>query len=297
MGNEVTSQYIWGNAGEMDCSEYMYEYTSVMRLAWQLAMKHYANFRIYTSFDQYFTGRHVPSQPRRFYGMRECIDNIQDHCGAEGDFPWNVAFHPYPENLSYPDFYNDREPNFTFQTRRITFKNVEVMPAYLAQERLLYRGTERRVILPEQGFNSRDGEPYTEQQAAHAYVLAYMKIRKCPTLDMFLHHNYIDGPWEFGLNLGVRRFGGYDENGGEIAGEPKPIYWAMRDMDTPAEPGRIEAARAFIGPDLFDWVLNPPEVVESIDRDTGLGLMKTENVIKSEDGGDGAPGAITNFDV
>ena len=30
VGNEVTSQYIWGNAGDMTCAEYMYEYTEVM---------------------------------------------------------------------------------------------------------------------------------------------------------------------------------------------------------------------------------------------------------------------------
>jgi hypothetical protein len=294
MGNEVTSQYIWGNAGELDVSEYMREYTSVMRIAWLLASKHYAHFRIHTSFDQYFKGRHIPDQPKRFYGMKECIDNIQRYCDEEGDFPWNVAFHPYPENLSFPDFYHDREPEFTFQTKRITFKNVEVMPAYLAQERLLYRGSPRRVILPEQGFNSRDGEPYTEWQAAHGYVLAYLKIRNQPTIDMFLHHNYIDGPWEFGLNLGVRRCAGLDAEGKEIAGEPKPIYYVMRDMDTPAEAGRIEAARSFIGPELFDWVLNPPPVVDHFDTNRGLGLMRMENVI-SKDGESKA--AAANFDT
>jgi hypothetical protein len=294
MGNEVTSQYIWGNAGEMECSEYMYEYTSVMRLAWLLAMKHYANFRIHTSFDQYFQGRHIPEKPRCFYGMRECIDNIQKYCDEEGDFPWNIAFHPYPENLSFPDFYHDREPSFTFQTKRITFKNIEVMPAYLDQEHLLYKGCPRRIILPEQGFNSRDGEPYTEWQAAYGYVLAYLKIRKQPTIDMFLHHNYIDGPWEFGLNLGVRRFGGYDADGRELPGEPKPIYWILRDMDTPAEGGRVEAARTFIGPELFDWVLSPPAVTGHIEVNNGFGLMRMENVIPEKEA---KQTSLTNFDV
>jgi len=266
VGNEVTSQYIWGNAGDMTCGEYMEEYTQVMRLAWLLSRKHYSNFRIYTSFDQYFCGRHVPSEPTRYYGMKECIDNIAEDCARDGDFPWNIGYHPYPENLSFPDFYHDREPNWTFETRRITFKNVEVMPAYLAQKHLLYKGEPRRIILPEQGFNTRDGEPFTELEAAHGYCLAYLKIRNIPTVDLIIHHNYLDGPWEFGLNLGIRRCLGYDEKGHEIPGEPKPTYYVMRDMDTPAEWLRVQEARAFIGPMLFDSLLNPPKVTAK--RDT-----------------------------
>ena len=56
-GNEVTSQYIWNNAGEMTCAEFMHEYTEVMRISWLLAMKYWSNFRVFTSFDQYFCGR------------------------------------------------------------------------------------------------------------------------------------------------------------------------------------------------------------------------------------------------
>jgi hypothetical protein len=298
MGNEVTSQYIWNNAGELTCQQFMVEYTTVMRLAWLLSSKHYANFRIHTSFDQYFTGRHVPAEPKRFYGMRESIDCIAANCATEGDFPWNIAFHPYPENLSYPDFYHDREPSYTFETRRITFKNVEVMPAYLAQEHLLYKGQPRRIILPEQGFNSRTGEPYTEYEAAYGYVLAYLKIRKQPTIDMFLHYSYMDNPWEFGLNLGVRRFGGYDETNKQVAGEPKPIYWVLRDMDTPAEAGRIEAAREFIGSMLFDRILNPPQVVASVDHSKdGLTIMRANDRKKEKPVIDKDQHVLTNFDT
>ncbi|MHB9034660.1 MAG: DUF5722 domain-containing protein [Anaerolineae bacterium] len=296
MGNEVTSQYIWNNAGEMTCEQFMLEYTTVMRLAWLLARKHYAQFRIHTSFDQYFAGRHVPDQPKRFYGMKECIDAIARHCARDGDFPWNIATHPYPENLNFPDFYHDREPNFTFATRRVTFKNLEVMPAYLSQEHLLYQGQPRRIIFPEQGFGSRNGEPYTELEGAHGYCLAYLKMRRQPTIDLFLHHSYMDNPWEFGLNLGVRRFGGYDANGQQVPGEPKPIYYVMRDMDTPAEALRIEAARVFIGPLLFDYLLNSPAVTEApVNPGGGLSIPGQGN--KGHDKSKGTEEKDRNFDV
>jgi len=297
VGNEVTSQYIWANAGEMSCEEYMLEYTGTLRLVWLLASKHYANFRIFTSFDQYFAGRHVPEEPKRYYGMKECIDNIAGHCKRDGDFPWNVGFHPYPENLSFPDFYHDREPNWTFETRRITFKNIEVMPAYLAQKHLLYKGEPRRIILTEQGFNTRTDEPFTELEAAHGYCLAYLKIRNIPTIDYFTHHAYVDNPGEFGLNLGIRRFGSYGENNSIIPGEPKPTYYVMRDMDTPAEWQRVQEARAFIGPMLFDHLLNPPKVTPK--RDSSRDGLVREGVgnKKGKKRGKKKGTVQTNFDT
>ncbi len=296
VGNEVTSQYIWGNAGEMTCAEYMREYTEVMRICWLLSQKYWENFRVHTSFDQYFNGSHMPSEPKRFYGIRECIDEIWKNCQRDGDFPWNIAFHPYPENLSFPDFWNDREPNWTFETRRITFKNLEVMPAYLAQEHLLYKGKPRRIILPEQGFNSRDDAPYTEKQGMYGYVLAYQKMKKLGTIDLFLHHNYCDNPGEFGLNLGIRRYGGKDflQEGLDVIGDRKPICDAIADMDTAREEDRVAGARAFIGEELFDYMLNPPAVTEKpAGADGGLHLPGQGNRRK---GNKKEEAPVSNFD-
>ncbi len=295
-GNEVTSQYIWNNAGEMTCAEYMREYTEIMRISWLLAMKHWSNFRVFTSFDQYFNGCHVPSEPKRFYGMKECIDEIQKNCDMDGNFPWNVAFHPYPENLSYPDFWNDREPNWTFETRRITFKNLEVMPAYLKQEHLLYKGEVRHIILPEQGFNSRTDAPYTLLQGKYGYVLAYQKMKKLGTIDMFLHHNYVDGPWEFGLNLGIRYCGGYDENNREIIAGRKPICEAIAAMDTEREADMVAEARAYIGEEIYDYMMDPPEVTAGADHSKdglnipGQGNRRATDKAKAE-------GTKANFDT
>lgn len=271
VGNEVTSQYVWGNAGEMTCAEYMYEYTEVMRICWLLSRKYWSNFRIHTSFDQYFCGSHVPTEPNRYYGMKESIDEIYKNCQRDGDFPWNIAFHPYPENLSYPDFWNDRTPNWSFETNRITFKNLEVMPAYLAQPHLLYKGKARRIILPEQGFNSRTDAPYTLNQGKYGYVLAYQKMKKLSTIDMFLHHNYLDNPGEFGLNLGIRYCRGYDENMKIIPGDRKPICEAIAALDTEKEAQLVEEARAYIGAEIYDFLMNPPEVAEKLDH-SGAGL-------------------------
>lgn len=260
ISNEVDSQYVWGNAGEMPVTQYAQEYTQAMRLAWICGQKHAGYFRVYASLDQHWCGSaHDIRHPLRYYEGRTVLEEIAACSARDGDFGWHVAYHPYPEDLRWPDFWNDRAVDFTYSTRKITFKNMEVLAAYLAQERFRYRNKPRRIIFSEQGFNSQDGPlmELTEQMGEAGYVLAYMKARNMPTVDMFMHHAYVDNPHEFGLNLGIRR---YDPNAPMHAGEKKPIYDAVKDMDTDAENDRVEKARGFIGEALFDYLLDPPLV-------------------------------------
>lgn len=270
ISNEVDSQYIWGNAGEMPVEQYVREYEAALRLAWLSARKYYSNFRVYVSLDHMWTRTYRVTEPLRYYRGRDVIDYLNKYSKENGDFDWGVAYHPYPENLMYPDFYNDRSAVFDYGTERITFKNIEMLPAYLSQEQFLCKGRERRIILSEQGFNSRNEDPYTLKQGAASYCLAYQKVKKLPTIDMITHHAYVDNRYEFGLNLGIRRL-----NDDDTPGEPKPIYYVMRDMDTPQEAQRVEEAREFIGKELFDSLLNPVITYGDADRSKESEFMQS----------------------
>lgn len=260
ISNEVNSQYVWGNAGEMEVADYVKEYSVALRLAWLSARKYYSNFRIYVSLDHFWTSTLKPEFPKRFYKGRDVIDYLNQYSKEEGNFDWNIAYHPYPENLMYPDFYNDRSATFDFSTTRITFKNIEMLPAYLSQPEYLYEGKPRRIILSEQGFNSR-GDRFSEKQGAAAYCLAYEKARKIDTIDLMTHHAYVDNRYEFGLNLGIRRL-----NDDDTVGEPKPIYYVMKDMDTEKEKEHMDRARAFIGEELYESILNPVILYADADK-------------------------------
>ena len=258
ISNEVNSQYIWGNAGDMPVEAYTREYAQALRLAWLCGQRFCRHFRVYISLDQFWCGTNFdPSQKTRYYSGRRMLELLAEYGRAEGDFPWNVAYHPYPEDLRWPDFWHDRAPDFTFSTPKITFKNMEVLEAFLSQEAFLYRGAPRRVIFSEQGFNSQNGpmQALTERMAAAGYVLAYMKARKMKTVDLFTHHATVDNPHEFGLNLGMFR---YDPNAPHHLGEPKPIFASFEAMETEGEAEAVQKARAFIGPELFDFLLDPP---------------------------------------
>lgn len=266
ISNEVNSQYVWGNAGEMPVEEYVREYTEALRLAWLCGRKHCSHFRVYISLDQFWCGTNFDtSHPGRYYSGRTMLELLNQYATAEGNFGWGVAYHPYPEDLRWADFWHDRAPDFTFSTPKITFKNMEVLEAFLSQPAYAYEGKARRIVFSEQGFNSMNGplQGLTEKMAAAGYVLAYMKARNMKTVDMLTHHACTDNPHEFGLNLGIFR---YDPTKPENVGEPKPIFESFEAMDTEKEPEVVAKARAFIGEELFDYLLNPPMVYG--ERDT-----------------------------
>jgi len=232
VSNEINSQWVWGNAGEKACADYMYEYASALRVAYLAGVKTYNNMRTYISLDHWWTGAHDETNPLRFYGSRACLEYLNKYCAAEGDFWWNIAFHPYPENLFFPDFWNDATAEFNNGTKRVTFKNLEVLRDFLYEKGNMYGDTRRRVILSEQGFNSHF-TPHSEILQACAYGRAYKAVMEIPEIDSFILHAHCDNRYEFGLNLGLWR----REKEGSGMEAPKPIYWVFKQIDQIDEKG------------------------------------------------------------
>jgi hypothetical protein len=150
----------------------------------------------------------------------------------EGQIGWNVAHHPYPENLCFPDFWNDATATEDDDTFRITFKNLEVLARFLYREDVLFRGQRRRIIHSEQGFNSHNTATREVLQAM-AYGKAYRKCMEIPEIDSFILHAHQDNKFEFGLNLGLWR----RRPESSVPDSPKPIYFVFRDIDKKDEKG------------------------------------------------------------
>lgn len=233
IGNEVNSGYIWCNAGELTCDEYAKQYTTALRVAYQTSRTYYSNMRIYISLDHFWNGGMNLDLPLRYYGSKELLSNINSYCKNEGEVAWNIAHHPYPEDLNYPDFWNDKTATDDLETtRRITFKNLEVLAEFLYREEYLYNGERRKIILSEQGFNSHFTTE-SEVLQAMAYGKAYKKVMSIPEIDSFILHAHKDNYYEFGLNLGLWRR--KKENNEEDA--PKPIYYVFKAIDKKDEKG------------------------------------------------------------
>ncbi len=233
VGNEVDAGYIWCNAGEKSMEWFTREYLNAMRVTWQTAAAIYAHMRVYISLDHFWNSAMDARQPLRYYNVRDMLVYLNDIARAEGQLPWHIAYHPYPEDLNYPDFWNDRLATPDDDAPIVTFKNLEVLARFTYREEFLYRGERRRIILSEQGFNSH-WTPESEILQATAYGRAYRKVMEIPEIDSFILHAHHDNRGEFGLNLGlVRRK--KDEPGMD---GPKPIYHVFKAIDQKDERGR-----------------------------------------------------------
>jgi len=149
VGNEIDAQETWYNMGRKPLAVFLRDYSRALRIAWQAARKAYTNVRVYISLTHYWTQSIKPDDPEYAYKPRDLVGALADLTARNGDFPWAVAYHPYPENAFDPAFWNDETATSDVDTIRITFKNIEVLPRYLAQNRLRYRGQPRRIILSE----------------------------------------------------------------------------------------------------------------------------------------------------
>ncbi|MBE6586230.1 MAG: hypothetical protein E7645_06880 [Ruminococcaceae bacterium] len=263
VGNEINSQATWHNCGAMTCRDYMEEYALQLRLAYLIGRKYNACHRTHISFDHHFAMRYKPDE-LRYYPAKECLAYLAAFTQRDGDFFWGISAHPYPENLFRPDFYHDETAQFSFDSPRITMKNLEVWQAVVNLPEFSYRGISRRVIFDEQGFNTDKNDPETENKGAAAFTLMYQKMRNCPQIDQFIINRYADMPLgdESGLCLGLRYEKGYadDEHLFIIPGDYKKVCFAIRDMETDREAERVAESRAYIGETLFDELLSPPAI-------------------------------------
>ncbi|MBO5076922.1 MAG: hypothetical protein J5584_04925 [Clostridia bacterium] len=233
VGNEVNSGWIWCNAGVKGPERYSEEYADIVRLTWQTAAAYYSGIRVYLSFDHFWTGDAAGGKaPDHYFGAKAVLDTLNKRLTKEGNVPWNIAHHPYPEDLNYPDFWNDKTAPDSPDAPIITFKNLQVLAEFTYEPAFLYRGRRRRIILSEQGFNSH-WTPESEVLQAMAYGLAYKKVMSIPEIDSFILHAHHDNLHEFGLNLGLWR---RSEDGSRMVA-PKPIYYVFKAIDKKDERG------------------------------------------------------------
>ncbi|MEM9367470.1 MAG: DUF5722 domain-containing protein [Planctomycetota bacterium] len=204
IGNEVNSHWFWYNRGEVEPQELVDDYASMLRIASESVAAQTKSARVYVSLDHYWERRHTPTNPKKSLGSLEFLERLAAYSRAHGDFAWHVAFHPYPESLFHPAFWNDKQATLDRESPKVTPKNLSVLTDFLKEPEMLHKGSARRVILSEQGFHAKKDAQGERLQAA-AYCLAYRLIEADPGIDAFILHRHIDHPREGGLNLGLWR--------------------------------------------------------------------------------------------
>ena len=234
--NEVNAGWVWTNAGEKSVLMYMDLYERSMRTAYLIARQYNPWSRVFISLEHHWT------QPTaHLYAGKEMLEILADYSHVEGDFDWAVAFHPYPQNLFEPKVWQDTEVTFSFETPKITFKNLEVLDAWMKQPRMRYLGAQlRKTHLSEQGLNSRGYGSIALRDQAAGMAYAWNKLKNLASIELFHYHNWVDNRGEGGLQIGLRRF---PDDREDPLGK-KPIWYVYQALGTPEE----EKATAFALP-------------------------------------------------
>jgi len=247
MGKEVNSHWWWANMGHAKMEEFADDYLRTVRLAHDAIRRQSSWARVYVSLEHHWNIRFPSGDETQSFPARAFLDYFAQQARAGGDFDWNVAFHPYPEDLFEPRFWLDKSATTNvLTTPRITFKNIELLPAYLQRSELLCNGKPRHIILSEQGFHTPKGADGELIQAA-AYCYAYKKIERLDGIDAFILHRHVDHPGEGGLLLGLR---GYTPQHDDRRPR-KRSYECFRAADTPDWEKEFSFALPIIG--LQKW--------------------------------------------
>ena len=247
IGNEMQSHWSWYHLGNAEPQVVIHEYAVALRVADLVSRSMHESFQIYVSLEHHWAMSASEDSTKGFSGV-EALQGIQRISAEGANFPWGLAFHPYPENLFKPEFWKDRSAPLRFDAPRLTFKNLEVLPAFLNQPEYLFEGKPRPIALTEQGFHCPEGEVGDQLQAA-AYAFAWKKVQAIPEIESFLYHRHVDHPHEHGLRCGMRAHDGSTNVNG--VGTARAIWKVFRDAGTEAEDASFAFALPIIGRD--DW--------------------------------------------
>lgn len=198
VGNEIQAHWSWYNMGHPSDAHFLDEYIKAVRVTDLILRDTHPDLRAFISMEHHW---------RAPVDMRgdDALEGVAKRATAEGDFPWYMAFHPYPQDLFQPNFLKDDQAVLRYDTPKITFKNLEVLPDYMSQSRFLYRGQRRKIALTEQGFNVPN-EPNGETIQAAAYAAAYFKVANIEGIDAFNLYAHISSRTDFGLKIGLYDF-------------------------------------------------------------------------------------------
>lgn len=227
ISNEVNSHHEWHQMGPVTVEQLATQYEDQVRLAWTSLRRHSAHARVYLSMEHHWNSQGHPDPLQACRG-RTLLEAFARRAKERGDFDWHLAFHPYPSNLRDPRTWLDKV-TFDDDSKKVTFKNLEVIARKLAAPEFRFEGKPRRLSLTEQGFDvTQRPDALAEQAAAYAY--AWEKVARLDgAVDAFLYHRHVDHAKE-----GGHRFGLWSNKPGSIADpdQKRPIWQLLKAADT-----------------------------------------------------------------
>lgn len=243
MHNEVDFADEWTNMGDQPMLRYLDRYIKSMRICYNIVRQYDQNASVLGSYTHNWTN--VDGN----YAPKEMLDKTVEYSEAEGDFRWGVAYHPYPQDLTKPAFWvNDTQSTYSMNTKYVTFKNLEVIDAWIKQKANLYKGTTKRVLfLSEQGTNSPSYSESDLALQAAGGAWAWKKVSKLDGIDAMQWHNWADNKEEGGLRIGLRTYA----EGSVSNMTQKPVWYVWKAAGTADEDTVFDPYKTTLG--IADW--------------------------------------------
>lgn len=243
MHNEVDFANEWTNMGDQPMMRYLDRYIKSMRICYNIARQYDQNASVLGSYTHCWTvadGNYAP---------KKMLEATVAYSEAEGDFRWGVAYHPYPQDLTKPSFWvNDTQAIYSLNSKYVTFKNLEVIDAWIRQKENFYKGKTKRVLfLSEQGTNSPSYSESDLALQAAGGAWAWKKVSKLDGIDAIQWHNWADNKAEGGLRIGLRTFA----EGSVSNLTPKPVWYIWKAAGTAEEDSVFDQYKTTLG--ISDW--------------------------------------------
>lgn len=243
MHNEVDFANEWTNMGDQPMMRYLDRYIKSMRICYNIVRQYDQNASVLGSYT------HCWAKADGSFAPKMMLEKTVEYSSAEGDFRWGVAYHPYPQNLTKPSFWiDDTQATYSLNSKYVTFKNLEVIDAWIRQKENFYKGKTKRVLfLSEQGTNSPSysESDLTLQAAGGAW--AWKKVSKLDGIDAIQWHNWADNKAEGGLRIGLRTFA----EGSVSNLTPKPVWYVWKAAGTAEEDSVFDQYKTTLG--ISDW--------------------------------------------
>lgn len=245
--NEVDAAWVWTNCGRRGPDTMMEAYVKSMRMVHYTVRKYNPQAFTAISLTHFWNKVNVHGPKETMYAPRHLLDILVDHSNKEGDFNWGLAYHPYPYDLRNPEVWKD-PVTWSFDTDIISYKNLEVLDAYMRQPRYLHQGRLRPIYLTEQGISNPDDSPEQLRTQAAGIAYAMKKVQAIDGIKGHILHRWVDHAREGGLNLGLLQ-----KKQGTIstAGKRKPSFDVYAAMGTPREEEATRFALDVIG--IKEW--------------------------------------------
>ena len=275
MHNEVDAAKEWTNMGDQPELVYNDTYIKSMRMCYNIVRQYDQNASVMGSYTHCWTKGYDSAD----FAPKKMLEQTVKYSQLEGDFLWGVAYHPYPQNLTLPEFWkNDGSSIYSLNSEYVTFKNLEVINEWIKLPQNLYQGmVKRNLFLSENGTNSPTYSDRDLALQAAGGCWAWKKTNALDGIDAIMWHNWMDNREEGGLRIGLRFFPDDETN----PGGAKPVWYVWQNADTPNEDSFFEQYKTYLG--INDWseifqqmqgtgnVLNPNYyyIIEAEDYDTG----------------------------